>query len=307
MSQLMPLPLTVSCFSKIQTGFTFLVLAHPGSPGKRAVKWMCVCVLCPHSNCHAARPTPVVLHRFWVVRGTASTACLPGCGCCCCWWHVHQVVTEYILPLWSTCLEKLRVWTEEVLQWYQKFPVVLVECQGNRASVPVSVEPGYILASWGQLCCPNVFMPEGGYNDRISAELVVWHLSWMQSRTDLVVHCGQHKLQPSESVVFLGREWYKTLHWKDWPAWPLYPVLMLLLLWIRACSIAAQPIPRIGLDQARPHVTAGQTDAIWRDTFTLEVPVVIRLTCDCAVADDAVMPIRAESSSWLSWWGSGVN
>jgi len=32
MAQLMPLPLTVSCFSKIQIGFTFLVLAHPGSP-----------------------------------------------------------------------------------------------------------------------------------------------------------------------------------------------------------------------------------------------------------------------------------
>ena len=44
MAQLMPLPLTVSCFSKIQTGFAFLVPAHPGSPGKRAVKWMCVCV-----------------------------------------------------------------------------------------------------------------------------------------------------------------------------------------------------------------------------------------------------------------------
>jgi len=29
-SHLMPLPLTVSCFSKIQTGFTFLVPAHPG-------------------------------------------------------------------------------------------------------------------------------------------------------------------------------------------------------------------------------------------------------------------------------------
>jgi len=38
MAQLMPLPLTVSCFSKIQFGFTFLVLAHPGSPGQRAVK-----------------------------------------------------------------------------------------------------------------------------------------------------------------------------------------------------------------------------------------------------------------------------
>jgi len=43
-AQLMPLPLTVSCFTKIQTGFTYLVLAHPGSPGKRAVKRMCVCV-----------------------------------------------------------------------------------------------------------------------------------------------------------------------------------------------------------------------------------------------------------------------
>jgi len=45
MAQLMPLPLTVSCFSKIQIGFTFVVLAHPGSPGKRAIKWVCVCVL----------------------------------------------------------------------------------------------------------------------------------------------------------------------------------------------------------------------------------------------------------------------
>ena len=46
MAQLMPLPLTVSCFSKIQIGFTFLVLAHLGSPGQRAVKRVCVCV-CP--------------------------------------------------------------------------------------------------------------------------------------------------------------------------------------------------------------------------------------------------------------------
>ena len=46
MAQLMPLPLTVSCFSKIQIGFTFLVPAHPGSPRKRAVKRVCkrVCV-----------------------------------------------------------------------------------------------------------------------------------------------------------------------------------------------------------------------------------------------------------------------
>ena len=51
MAQLMPLPLTVSCFSKIQIGFTFLVPAHLGSPGQRAVKRVCVCsrlvVTCP--------------------------------------------------------------------------------------------------------------------------------------------------------------------------------------------------------------------------------------------------------------------
>ena len=44
MAQLMPLQLNVSCFSKIQIGFTFLVPAHPGSPGQRAVKRVCVCV-----------------------------------------------------------------------------------------------------------------------------------------------------------------------------------------------------------------------------------------------------------------------
>ena len=42
MAQLMPLPLTVSCFSKIQIGFACQVPAHPGSPRQRAVKWVCV-------------------------------------------------------------------------------------------------------------------------------------------------------------------------------------------------------------------------------------------------------------------------
>ena len=40
MAQLMPLPLTVSCSSKIQIGCTFLVPAYPGCPGKEAVKWL---------------------------------------------------------------------------------------------------------------------------------------------------------------------------------------------------------------------------------------------------------------------------
>jgi len=51
-AQLMPLPLTVSCSSKIQIGFTFLVPAYLGSPGKSAIKrvrvcvCVCVCVTC---------------------------------------------------------------------------------------------------------------------------------------------------------------------------------------------------------------------------------------------------------------------
>ena len=43
MAQLIPLPLTVSCFSKIQIGFTFLVPAHLGSPGKEPFNG-CVCM-----------------------------------------------------------------------------------------------------------------------------------------------------------------------------------------------------------------------------------------------------------------------
>ena len=44
MAQLMPLPLTVSCFSKIQIGFTFLVLADLGSPGKALLN-VCKCTV----------------------------------------------------------------------------------------------------------------------------------------------------------------------------------------------------------------------------------------------------------------------
>jgi len=60
MAQLMPLPHTVSCFSKIQIGFAFLVPAHPGSPGQRAVKrvyvtsllFMCCNLVCFQCCCY---------------------------------------------------------------------------------------------------------------------------------------------------------------------------------------------------------------------------------------------------------------
>ena len=46
MAQMMPLPLTVSCFSNIQIGFIFLVPSYLDSPGQKAVKRVFVCCLC---------------------------------------------------------------------------------------------------------------------------------------------------------------------------------------------------------------------------------------------------------------------
>jgi len=54
----MPLPLTVSCSSKIQIGFTFLVPAYPGYPGKEAVKWLLLLLL-SQANCQMRRASGV--------------------------------------------------------------------------------------------------------------------------------------------------------------------------------------------------------------------------------------------------------
>jgi len=61
MAQRMPLSTTVSCFSKIQFGFTFLVPAHPGNPGQRAVKRVCVCVF--------FKVLKITLHYIWTSTG----------------------------------------------------------------------------------------------------------------------------------------------------------------------------------------------------------------------------------------------
>ena len=79
MAQLMPLPLTVSCFSKIQIGFTFLVPAHLGSPGKRAVKRVCVCVC---ADCLGTSMCPIlrvccgcksICHSYIIIEGMTIT------------------------------------------------------------------------------------------------------------------------------------------------------------------------------------------------------------------------------------------
>ena len=87
MAQLMPMPLTVSCFSKIQIGFTFLVPAHLGSPGQRAVKQACVCVCvfrflrmptmqhCPHS--HATHCCRAAISQYLMQTGPTAANLRP--------------------------------------------------------------------------------------------------------------------------------------------------------------------------------------------------------------------------------------
>jgi len=76
-AQLMPLPITVSCFSKIQIGCTLLVPAHPVNPRQRAVKRVCVRVFLCRFNSHFPRqtrsasspfgpsPSPVLDENVW--------------------------------------------------------------------------------------------------------------------------------------------------------------------------------------------------------------------------------------------------
>ena len=64
MAQLMPMPLTVSCSSKIQIGFTFLVVAYPGSPRKETLNG-CIVLRCIWSSwCHCHPKTPSSLASF---------------------------------------------------------------------------------------------------------------------------------------------------------------------------------------------------------------------------------------------------
>jgi len=93
MAQRIPLSLTVSCFSKIQIGFTFLVPAHPGSPGQRAVKRVCVCgCVCLFSRAMwvswyqkgkiSRIQTRQEMMGFWEDNSISWTICKQSAPCC---------------------------------------------------------------------------------------------------------------------------------------------------------------------------------------------------------------------------------
>ena len=103
MAQLMPLPLTLSCFRKIQIGFIFLVPAHLGSPGKRAVKWACVCVCLCQPSCglhYIFTLSSVCLQCFDAVEG--HPACRKLSGGLLPWLSVWSEVQTCIRPADAT-------------------------------------------------------------------------------------------------------------------------------------------------------------------------------------------------------------
>ena len=93
MAQLMPLPLTVSCFSKIQIGFTFLVPAYPGSPGQRAVKRVCVCYDINSPECNWFGPFTKVQDKL--AKANLKNTMMSGAGMLMlgCAAEIHQQVS----------------------------------------------------------------------------------------------------------------------------------------------------------------------------------------------------------------------
>ena len=105
MAQLMPLPLTISCFSKILIGFTFLVPAHPGSPGQRAVKRVCVCVcalmlLVGRQEGHPACKKVSVGLLAWLSVWSKVQTCIWPSGCHCQSLSLASVKSRLVLPFW---------------------------------------------------------------------------------------------------------------------------------------------------------------------------------------------------------------
>ena len=117
-AQLMPLPLTVSCFCKIQIGFTFLVPAHPGSPGKRTVKWVCVCVCVCLCVCVLVCVCACVCARAHMrvcvcvcVCACVCVCSISGCLCCCVPWSASArlATPRSLRPSLPTYLPRLHV------------------------------------------------------------------------------------------------------------------------------------------------------------------------------------------------------
>jgi len=129
----MPLPLTIACFSKIQIDFTFLVPAYPGSPRKRAVKRVCVCV-CKMCHCNSlflasVKSRLVLPFGYWLTWVIPDKGPLNECVC------VSGVIfiDRSLAAGDVVCLTRLRqtvmmTWTTSLLTMVSVLDYVLVAC-----------------------------------------------------------------------------------------------------------------------------------------------------------------------------------
>ena len=147
MAYLMPLPLTVSCFSKIQIGFTFLVLAHPGSPGQRAVK--CVCVLC----CFFQHETAEL--------SSDSCCCYEPCSflSVCQIWLSAVVYSQHVVLLGTGFRNVLR------LAWYLAVVISFTGVAARHVSATPAVRSSFF--------CPPKMLSSISYTIRRLAHLVI--------------------------------------------------------------------------------------------------------------------------------------
>ena len=120
MAQLSPLPLTVSCFSKIQIGFTFLVAADLGSPGQMAVKRVCVWL---RKQCQ----------RYWRTDHFLQ-AVQQWIGLCCVCvqaanaeqryqaWNIKTLTLHWVLSVWSCSLVNGVIFSDICYLWTGYLP-----------------------------------------------------------------------------------------------------------------------------------------------------------------------------------------
>ena len=162
-AQLMPLPLIVSCFSKIQIGFTFLVPAHPGSPGQRAIKRVCVWLLSTSSHLAyvATLPSETLMSQnkqltrgnvlSWEYRSLRKQNSRPPASVILCW--VSWECITYLLICWFVYIANWFVYIGKNRQ----FMAFLDSKIHNRLAIVTANELGFAFPA-GNL--PKKFCPD---------------------------------------------------------------------------------------------------------------------------------------------------
>ena len=146
-----PADATVSCFSKIQIGFTFLVPAHLGSPGKRAVKRVCVCVCV----CFV-----VVIMIIGEAEYCDERVCLSVCVSVCPRSHLRNYTSDlhqfffYMLPMAVAQSSSGGVVTRYVLPvlglWMASYLLISQGCSTSGAAIIGGTRPPNILVGGTQ-------------------------------------------------------------------------------------------------------------------------------------------------------------